>query len=114
MPAPDPSTRASLASSDVETTTGGTGAEMSPTFAGGYRHGGVGGENGGGILIKEAGICQECGYYRSAWYQTHPQPFFQQQIYIVLADPHQGRKVCSSKRRGKWRFRPASPLLCRS
>ena len=88
MSAPDPTTRDSWASSVVGTTAAGAGAEMSPTFAGGYRHGGVGGENGGGILIKEAGICQECGYYRSAWYQTHPEPFFDQHTYIVLADPH--------------------------
>ena len=58
MFAPDPSTRASLASLVVGTGTAGTVAEMSPTFAGGYHHGEVGGGNGGSIPIKESGICQ--------------------------------------------------------
>ena len=111
MFAPDPSTRASLASLVVGTGTAGTVAEMSPTFAGGYHHGEVGGGNGGSIPIKESGICQECGYYKGAWYQARPEPFFEQQRYIVLADPRPGTENLLIKVQRKMALPPCKPFV---
>ena len=50
MFAPDPSTRASWASSVVGTGTTGAGAEMSPSIASGYRHGEV---VGGKVVVYQ-------------------------------------------------------------
>ena len=61
MFAPDPFTRASLASSVLGTGTAGAGAEMSPPISGWYLHGEVDGGNGRSILIKK-----RPGFARSA------------------------------------------------
>ena len=111
MFSPDPSTRASLASSVVGTGTAVAGAEMSLIFAGGCRHGGVGGGNGGTTPIKESGIYRECGYHKGAWCQTYPEPFFGQQRCIVLADSRPGTENVFVKAQRKMAFPPCKPFV---
>ena len=107
-----PSTRASLASSVVGSGTAGSGAEMSPPIAGGTRHGGLSGGNGGSIPIKTSGGFQECGHHKEWMHGVRPtlNPSLDSTDISCLLTFAQGQTTCLSKRRAKWHFRLASAL----